>query len=212
MSETFGTPLTDIPNWLLMQISQPTGRRMPPLKKWHDGLTYHRPLSRDQRGNYVPFPYVAPAPEVGAAGPKSYKTMGLGGWKTGNLLENEYPYWTGEKEALGTWARCRWCGEGQVASTPESRTAHQEADHCTKNLRIVYRLSLAPRRRCIICGTDSQRARWGMALCSIECDNGFRFKLLLSNQMQILRRLARERKLLYPMISTEREAISGRLT
>ena len=208
MAETFGEVLKDIPNWLLLHVSQPTGRRMPPLKKWHEGLYYGGPTNRDRRGNYVP--YIWPAPEVKeapqAAAPKSYKHMGVGNWKTGNLQENEYPFWVGEKEPLGTWARCRWCGESQVASTRESRWAHQKEDHCTKNLRLVYKLALQPSNMlCVQCGNSCSRARWGMPLCSMACDNDFRFHLVMSTRMHILRQRAREQQFLYPMVHPEWE-------
>ncbi len=213
MSEPFGEILTNLPNWLILHIAQPVGQRMPKLKKWHENLSRaprHRHACEYPR-YIVPYDEVAaPEPRV----PKSYKRMGMGGWKTGNLQENEYPFWVGEEDATGTWARCRWCGTGQVASTKDSRTAHQGIDNCTKNLRIVYKLSLSTESytRCVMCEKGSTRRRWGTALCSIECDNGFRFKLLLSPRMKVLRELAQKLGLLYPMINEEWQKTAEKMT
>ncbi len=205
MAEPFGQILRDIPNWLLMHISQPVGQRLPKLQKWHENLQH---LARPHHSYDVPaadirVPPAKHAPKSSVV--KGYKHMGIGNWKTGSLSENEYPYWIGESPSTGTWARCRWCGESQPNSTRVSREAHQSLDYCTKNLRIVYKLACSSAMCCVMCERHSLRTRWGAPLCSIECDNAFRFKILLSPRLQKLREMAKDTGLLYPMGDKERE-------
>ncbi len=111
------------------------------------------------------------------------------GWRIGattlegNLTGTEYQYWIGSPFTLAKMATCRWCGFH--AFSKEERQKHgddtsalRENDlnkSCAKMLQESFKIITTMTKHCIFCGKRAYKTRWGVWLCSKECEDGWKF-------------------------------------
>ncbi len=96
----------------------------------------------------------------------------------GNLPNDEYRFWLGKPAQHASTAICRACGAERF--TAVGRRDHLKEVGCTKVLVAAYKELLAD-GVCVICDTKTARRGWGVPLCSIKCNNFWKF-----NQQQVL--------------------------
>jgi len=95
---------------------------------------------------------------------------------SGSLMEEEYRFWIGSREAYSTWGQCRRCGK-MAYNTSERRAHSDETPYPNCNTRLVMAYNeLLKKRQCLVCqGGSGAKARWGIPLCSQACVEEWKF-------------------------------------
>lgn len=91
----------------------------------------------------------------------------------GNLPNDEYRYYVGKMSEQYLFATCRFCEA--VIGGPVNRKNH-ETGYCKENLLIIYRL-LREKGNCVVCDKKTNYSKWGIPLCTIPCENEWRFSI-----------------------------------
>lgn len=97
------------------------------------------------------------------------------GESKGNLPLGEYRFWQGSVLEISRWTRCRAC-RFVVCTVDgvEERKDHTEHFKCSIHLTSAYSW-LNQRGECVVCQKKCKGGRWGVPLCSLECQEKWMF-------------------------------------
>lgn len=88
----------------------------------------------------------------------------------GNLSNEEYRFFVGNRQTHLEVSHCRWCAE--CFTSILSRRAHKTP--CKTLLIDLYR-ELRDLSRCAVCEKACKRTAWGIPLCGEKCEHEWRF-------------------------------------
>jgi hypothetical protein len=169
----------EVPIKVLMVAFQQEGVRLPKREVLTPRPNYTS--FEPRRSQWVPLstwkppssgPFSRP-PLVQASSNLSHVATSLGE-TLGNLPLSDYRYWKGAPNPASRFATCRACGiacyDGYLRKehhdTPQKR--------CTTKMVVAINL-IRKRHKCVICSIDTQQETWGVVLCSLKCQNEWRF-------------------------------------
>lgn len=119
----------------------------------------------------------------------------------GNLDTTQYRYWVGHLLTTSPFAMCRAC-ETSVYSKTEM-IAHKDDRKfwigdscCTVLLNRAYK-NLLNKGNCIVCGSNTMGARWGIPMCSAACIQKWKFQT------------GRSSRLIMELLNAKREAVDS---
>lgn len=186
-----------VPIWVLKNKFQPRGIHLlrkkekpkPPLRgfvpagpdraPWWDRMAFHHPGDDENS-------------DVRAAMERydEQRRRERAGWRVetkattkGNLTGTEYQYWIGNPFEASPMATCRWCGKNTFSKIqrtqhlldPEVLRENDSRKSCAKMLQESYKILSDASKHCIFCGKAAHKQRWGVWLCSKECEDAWKF-------------------------------------
>lgn len=90
----------------------------------------------------------------------------------GNLPNNEYRFWVGSSFENSSWSQCRGCLAS--ISSGETRKLHLSTNGCARKIVEAMKiLHVIP--FCICCGKATSQEKWGVFLCSADCQETWKF-------------------------------------
>jgi len=108
----------------------------------------------------------------------------------GNLHNDEYRFFVGKIDRLAVGCFCRWCGEPIYTEIGCKR--HGKGT-CKQSLVDLYKRLLCL-KRCMCCNQHTIREYWGLPLCSVKCENEWRFTSPPNLKVAIAHQKARDVK------------------
>jgi hypothetical protein len=170
-----------VPISLLRSRFSQRGRRLPKLKhlerEIHHYSHYSSPYSEHYGVYNLGDDSDVPAWASKGRESRSSKEVKLSGIpileSKGNLDENDYRYWIGNRYPGAQYSTCRRC---MVLVHVEQRKEHSKKNDCNLLLVEVFK-KLQFDKRCVQCDEVTLFSKWGIPLCDRFCIDDWKFEL-----------------------------------